>query len=116
MIRVATWNLELAAAGSDRMAAIQRRLDAVAGDFNLTVPGTGLSNDLVAALEESGLTVVTAGDYDILKGERKLMDHIAVTRKTLPCSDLQVWPRRDPSYREGKSEVTDHAGCAVTLG
>ncbi len=86
----------------------------VAGDFNLPIPNGPLSRQLVSVLKDAGLSVVTEGDHESLQGERTLKDHIAVT-SDLHVSDLQVWPRRDNSYHDGKKEVTDHAGAAVVV-
>lgn len=86
----------------------------VAGDFNLRVPGGAQSGRLEAALDAAGLSVRTGGDHAPLACERPLIDHIAASR-ALRTTDLEVWPRRHPRYREGTAELTDHAGTAVTV-
>lgn len=98
-------------------AALERNVTdrtVLAGDFNLALPGRGLAERMEKVLAEVGLRVVTAGPHEVLRGERTLKDHIAVS-SDLSVGHLTVWPRRDPSCRGGEVEVSDHAGVAISI-
>ncbi len=85
-----------------------------AGDFNLRMPGGPLSRKLHSVLEGAGLRLVSGGDHDALRDERGLIDHIAVSA-TMQSGKLQVWARRHAWYRNGESELSDHAGCSIDV-
>jgi endonuclease/exonuclease/phosphatase family metal-dependent hydrolase len=86
----------------------------VAGDFNHRHPSTGrLALQLEETLTSRGLSIHTAGPHPQLGDERPLIDHIASTADLDVAKPVAVWPRHDPSYRNGTKEVTDHAGSAV---
>jgi hypothetical protein len=98
-------------------AALERTVTertVLAGDFNLKIPAGGLATRLDSILRQFDLTVRTAGEHGVLADERPLVDHIAAS-VGLASDALAVWPRRDPAYRDGRVEVTDHAGAALTV-
>jgi endonuclease/exonuclease/phosphatase family metal-dependent hydrolase len=97
--------------------ALERTVTArtvLAGDFNLRIPGGRLSDQLVGVLAGFGLSAQTTGDHLSLAAERPLIDHIAISAD-LTSEGLDVWSRRDPRFRHGTTEVTDHAGAALDL-
>ena len=114
---VVRWNA--IAAYLERLRAVLPELvvpdrTVVAGDFNLTVPGGRRSGELLEVLGASGLTVRTGDEHGALRGERRLRDHLAVSRE-IGVAGREFWPRCDPGYRDGAAEITDHAAAAVTL-
>ena len=87
----------------------------VAGDYNHRFPDGGpLASRLGSILHAEGLTIHTEGIHPELESERGLIDHIDTTAD-LSAGRPIVWPRHDPSFRNGTKEVTDHAGSAVDL-
>lgn len=96
----------------EALAALVTDRTVLAGDYNLTMTkNSRLERDLTRTLDDVGLRLQTATDWEVLAEESSLIDHIAIGRG-LTASQIKVWGR----YVDGEARrITDHAGASLRL-